>query len=278
MPIGISPVVLSFGPLSVRWFVLLAMVGLAVAVWLSLRELDHRRLGRKLALDVLAWGLPVGLLSARLVYVTGYWDFYLTNASEVWRLNVDGLSLWGGLLGGGLVVAARLRRDPLKRRRILDAVAPGVLLGIAIGRVGAFLEGAGQGLPSTLPWATQYTSPLAATPDFGVPRHPAQLYEALLAVSVFVVLQRIPERGPPAGSRVAALLVLFGLGRLGLGMLRLDPAFLFGLQIEQLIAVGAVLYGASFGVWPLVGQRLGRRALATAEPHRAAAAEDSLAA
>src|SRR5215470_5422195 len=118
MAIGISPVVLSLGPLAVRWFGLLGLVGLAVAIWLSLRELDRERLGRHLALDALAWGLPTGLICARLVYVTGYWDFYLIDASELWRLNPEGLSLWGGLLGGGLVVAARLRRDALKRRRI----------------------------------------------------------------------------------------------------------------------------------------------------------------
>ena len=76
----------------------------------------------------------------------------------------------------------------------------------------------------------------------------------------------------------ATRLVLFGLGRLGLGAVRLDPPFLFGLQIEQLIALGVIGYGAVFGIWPLVGQRLRRREFATAEPHRAAAAEDSLAA
>lgn len=278
MAIGISPVVLSLGPLAVRWFGLLALVGLGVAIGLSLRELERQRLGRRLALDALAWGLPVGLVTARLVYVTGYWDFYLTDMSELWRFNVDGLSLWGGLLGGGLVMAARLRRDPLKRRRILDALAPFVLLGVAIGRVGEFLEGAGQGLPSTLPWATQYISPLAATPDFGVARHPAQLYDAALAIALFVAVRLMPKRGPPAGSRAAAALVLYGIGRFTLGAVRLDPSFLFGLQIEQLIALAAIVYGAIFGAWPLLGMRLRRAESATAEPHRAAAAEDSLAA
>lgn len=278
MAIGISPVVLSLGPLSVRWFGLLGLVGLVVAIWLSLRELDRQRLGRNLALDALAWGLPIGLISARLVYVIGYWDFYLTDASELWRLNPEGLSLWGGLCAGGLVVAARLRRDPLKRRRILDAVAPAVLFGIAIGRVGEFLEGVGQGVPTTLPWATHYTNPLAATPDFGVPRHPAQVYDAALALVLFLGVRLMPKRGPPAGNRVAAALVLYGLGRLGFGAVRVDPSFLFGLQIEQLIALGAIACGAVFGIWPLVGQRLRRGEIATAEPHRAAAAEDSLAA
>ncbi|HEX8969337.1 MAG TPA: prolipoprotein diacylglyceryl transferase family protein, partial [Chloroflexota bacterium] len=163
MIISLDPIALDFGPLAVRWYGLLALGGLGLAIWLSLRELKRQRLSRNLALDALAWGLPAGLIMARLVYVLGGWDYFLTNLSGLWQLNIDGLSLWGGLLGGILVAAARLRGDPGARRRILDAVAPNAALGIAVGRLGAFVDGHGQGLPSDLPWATQYTNRLATS-------------------------------------------------------------------------------------------------------------------
>ena len=72
-----------------------------------------------------------------------------------------------------------------------------------------------------------------------LPRHPAQLYDGLVALILFVVLSRAP-RGLPAGSRLAAFLVLYGSARLLLGGVRLDPPFLFGLQIEQILALGAI--------------------------------------
>ncbi len=275
MIVTINPVVIEIGPLAVRWFGLLALVGLGLAVWLSLRELGVLALGRQQALDALAWGLPAGLLVGRLVHVLGWWDYYLTNASAIWQLNVDGLSLWGALLGGLLLAFARLQRDPVRRRRILDTIAPNAGLGIAIGRMGAFLDGHGQGLPSDLPWATQYASQLAATPDFGVPRHPAQVYDALIALALFVILSRAPP-GVPAGSRLAAFLVLYGAARLALGSVRLDPAFLFGLQIEQLLALAAIGFGLVYGLRPLVQLRRARPALDPAE--RRQHAEDSLAA
>ncbi|TMF01680.1 MAG: hypothetical protein E6I52_10850 [Chloroflexi bacterium] len=274
MILPINPVVVAVGPLAVRWFGLLALLGLGVAVWLSLRDLERARLSRRVALDALAWALPIGLLAGRLVYVLGWWDYYLLHAAELWRLDVAGLSLWGGLLGGMAIAAARLGRDPLRRRRIFDVVAPNAALGIAVGRLGAFLDGHGQGLPSDLPWATRYASPLAASPDFGVPRHPAQLYDALVALALFVVLRSLP-RGLPAGARLAGFLMLYGAARVGLGAVRIDPAFLFGLQIEQLLAIGAAVFGLCYALRPLLAVRARRREAAAA---RAPTAEDSVAA
>ena len=58
MVVALNPIVVAFGPLAVRWFGLLALVGLALAVWLSVRGLDGQALGRQQTLDALAWGLP----------------------------------------------------------------------------------------------------------------------------------------------------------------------------------------------------------------------------
>jgi phosphatidylglycerol:prolipoprotein diacylglycerol transferase len=265
MIVAIDPVVVSIGPFAVRWFGLLALAGLGLGVGLSVRGLEQQRLSRRAALDALAWALPAGLLAARVVHVLGWWDYYFTHATEIWQLNVDGLSLWGGLLGGLAIGSARLSRDPPRRRRIFDVVAPNVALGIAVGRVGAFLDGHGQGLPSDLPWATQYASRLAATPDFGVARHPAQLYDALIALAVCGVLLALP-RGLPAGSRMAMFFVLYAAARLALGAVRLDPSFLFGLQIEQLMAIGSIAFGAVYGLRPLLRIRRTRVAEARGQP------------
>jgi phosphatidylglycerol:prolipoprotein diacylglycerol transferase len=262
--IPIDPVLLSFGPVAVRWYGVLALVGLGLAIWLSLRALQREALGPRLALDGLAWALPIGLVGARLANVLGYWDYYLTQPAELWQINLEGLSLWGGLAAGGLIFATRVGRGgPMRQRQILDAIAPYVLLGIAVGRIGEFIDGQGQGAPSDLPWATQYASRLAASPDFGVARHPAQLYDALLALGLFGLLLLVPSK-LPAGSRMAIAVVAYGVGRLALGGVRLDPAFAFGLQIEQLLAIGAIVIGAVFGLLPLLRSRAPRRAQPTA--------------
>jgi phosphatidylglycerol:prolipoprotein diacylglycerol transferase len=176
-----------------------------------------------------------------VVHLLGWWDYYLTRPADIWQLSPDGLSLWGGLIGGGLLAAARLRASP-RRARIFDAAAPGVALGIAVGRLGMFLDGAGQGLPSGLPWATTYSSALSATPDFGVPRHPAQVYDLLVALALLAILYLTRGRFGD-GKRLWLFVVVYGAARVALGAVRLDPPFLFGLQIEQWLALGCVALG-----------------------------------
>ena len=242
MNLGLDPVLLAFGPLVVRWGNLLALVGVGLGVWLTLRDASANGIARPPILDALAWAIPAGVLTARVVHLLGWWDYYLTRPAEVWHLSPDGLSLWGGLVGGGLVAAARLRASPRRRARIFDTAAPGIALGIAVGRLGMFLDGAGQGLPTDLPWATTYSSPLSATPDFGVPRHPAQVYDLLVALALLAMLV-LTRGGPGDGRRLWLFVVVYAAARVALGAVRLDPPFLFGLQIEQWLALGCLALG-----------------------------------
>jgi phosphatidylglycerol:prolipoprotein diacylglycerol transferase len=245
--IGWTPVVVSLGPVEVRWLSLLVLAGLGLGIWGTLREARARRLPRGRVLDALAWAIPVGVISAWLVHLLGWWDSYLTRPADILRLSPDTLSLWGGLVGGGLVAAAALGHDPGRRTRIFDVAVPWAALGIAVGRLGMFVDGLGQGLPTDLPWATRYTNPLSSTPDFGVPRHPAQLYDGLVALTLFVLLRAAAGRMPD-GSRLWLGVAGYGLARVALGAVRLEPAFLFGVQIEQMIAAACVALAVTRGL------------------------------
>jgi prolipoprotein diacylglyceryl transferase len=240
MAIGLDPVWLRIGSFALRPLGLFALLGLGIGVWLTLRRLPADK-DRDAVLTALAWAIPTGVLTAHVVHVLGWWDYYLTHGADIWRLGIDTLSLWGGLVGGGAIAWARLRNNSARRLQILDAAAPGVALAIAVGRIGAFLDGAGQGVATNVPWATQYTSPLAATPDFGVARHPAQLYDALVCLALLGLLLILKDRLRP-GSAAALFVISYAATRVALGAVRLDPPFLFGLQIDQILALGAIAF------------------------------------
>jgi phosphatidylglycerol:prolipoprotein diacylglycerol transferase len=240
--ISIDPVPLQIGDLDVGWFGLAALVGLLAGIVLTLRLARLDGLPRGPLLDALAWAIPIGVVAARLVYVLGTWDQHVGDSESLWQLPLTGLSLWGGLIGGGLAAASVLGAHNVDRRRVADVVAPGLALGIAIGRFGELLQGVGQGVPTTLPWGIVYASPLASTPDVGVARHPAQLYDGLLALALLGALLLSRRWTMAPGVRWWTFLAVYGAGRVLLGELRLDPPFLFGLQLDQLIAGAAVLF------------------------------------
>jgi len=234
--IGIDPVALSLGTISIRWFGVLALVGVWLGVWVALRRAasdEHR-----IFLDALFWVLPAATVTARATHVLSDWPFYFTQPNELGSISLQGMSLWGGLLGGAVILAVRLRKSPL-RGAIFDLAVLAAALGIAIGRLGAFVDGHGQGLATAAPWATQYTHPLSSTPDFGIARHPAQVYDGLVALALFIFLMRF--RGAP-GTAARIFVVAYAAARIVLGVVRLDPPFLFGLQVDQLIAGGAIAF------------------------------------
>jgi prolipoprotein diacylglyceryltransferase len=134
---------------------------------------------------------------------------------------------------------------------------------------GAFIEGVGQGVPTDLPWATRYVHPLSAAPDVGIGRHPVQVYDALACVLAFglaTALARASPRLASPGARGALFLALSAASRVIIGPLVLESSFLFGLQLEQMVA-GACVLAASIGLWRIVRDRQhAQGAAATAAP------------
>jgi phosphatidylglycerol:prolipoprotein diacylglycerol transferase len=264
--ISINPIALQLGPLSVGWFGLCALLGLGTGLVVLLRQAHADGLPQAPLLDAAAWAIPIGVVTARLVFVLGAWDRYFADSGSMWQLPLTGLSLWGGLVGGGLAAASFLGARQLDRRRIADAVAPGLALGVAIGRLGELLEGVGQGATTSLPWGTRYSSLLSGTPDFGAARHPAQLYDGLIALLLGALLLATARTPLPSGVRFWSFLAVYGAARVALGGLRLDPPFLFGLQIDQLIAGSAVVVAVSALLFEAVQRARPRRAAASASP------------
>src|SRR5437660_5882361 len=106
MVIGLEPIWLRLGPFALRPLGLLALAGLFIGVWLTLRRAPK---DRQAALNAVAWAVPVGVLSAHVVHVLGWWDYYLTRPADVWQMGIDTQSLWGGLASGALIASATLR-------------------------------------------------------------------------------------------------------------------------------------------------------------------------
>jgi phosphatidylglycerol---prolipoprotein diacylglyceryl transferase len=236
LPSPPSPVIFEVGPFALRYYGLCIAIGVAVATWLTARELARKGYDGALALDALFFVVPLGLIGARVYHVITDYDLYDGNPHsffpgvfEIWN---GGLGIYGAVIGGflGLLLFARLRQvNPLV---LADAAAPGLILAQAIGRWGNYFNQELFGRPSSLPWAIEI-APENRPPSFTneATFHPTFLYESIWNVLVFLILLFVARRFADSlkNGDIALLYVcLYSVGRFFVETLRVDPAFLIG--------------------------------------------------
>ena len=234
--VDIDPVLAVVGPVTVRWYGLMITIALVVGTLWAIKEASRRDVRTDDLLYVIVWAVPFGLLGARILHVVDAWKYYATYPLQILAIQEGGLSLYGGLIGGIAAGLFAARQRGLSGWQVADIAAPSLILGQAVGRVGCFINGDHQGLPSNLPWATSYVNPASLAVD-STPRHPAQLYELLFDLIVFALLLMLRPRLKEEGALFLIYAALYSFGCFWISALREDMPFLFGLKQMQLISV-----------------------------------------
>lgn len=175
------PVLFHIGPVNVYSFGLMLSLAFALAVLVAFFNARNHGVDRWLMIDMALWMFLAGLVGARLVFVLLNWSYYAANPVEVFATWEGGVSFYGAILGGFLVVVAFARRRRLQLGPVADAIAPGVALAASVGRLGCALNGCCYGLPTSGLWGvfTRFAPGL---------RHPTQLYESTLYLLSFLFL------------------------------------------------------------------------------------------
>ncbi|MCC6486862.1 MAG: prolipoprotein diacylglyceryl transferase [Candidatus Hydrogenedentes bacterium] len=227
-------------------------VAFAVCTILAVRE-SRRRGGAVVLTPVLGvWALAGALLGARIFYVLQYECIQaLAQALLVWK---GGLVFYGGLAGGTLAVAAYCRLRGMRVLPVADIGAPYLALGEAITRIGCFLNGCCYGVACAWPWGVSFPQGSVAYQDHldaailgpnltqTVPLHPTQLYMTAGLVAVFVMLKLLLSKKAWDGSVVCAYLLLYGILRFLVEILRGDSLRgAAGLTLSQSISVAVAL-------------------------------------
>ncbi|HET9952129.1 MAG TPA: prolipoprotein diacylglyceryl transferase [Candidatus Eisenbacteria bacterium] len=166
---------------------------LAIAFLLGIQIFVARARARGLPEDAMhtlsLWLLVLAIGGARVLFVLTHWREYAADPLAILRLWEGGLILYGGYLaaiGGGILY---LRRRKIPVWRVGDAAAPSMALGIAIGRLGCFMNGCCYGLPTHLPWGVHFPPETLASYTFpGMAIHPSQLYLSGSSFILFAVI------------------------------------------------------------------------------------------
>lgn len=207
----IDPIALDLGPLKVRWYGLMYLIGFAGAWWLGRRRAKAANSGWKaLEVDDLIFYAALGVVLGGRVGYTLFYNFptFLHDPLVLLRVWEGGMSFHGGLLGvlGALWLFGR--KYDKRFFSVTDFVAPLVPIGLGVGRVGNFINAELWGAPTQLPWGVLFPGggPLA--------RHPSQLYEAALeGLALFLILWFYSARPRPT-------MAVSGLFLLGYGVFR----------------------------------------------------------
>ncbi len=238
-----GPFVLQIGPLSIRWYGLLFATGVLLGTWLAQREAIRRGEDPDQLLNVIVYGVMVGLLGARLYYVLFNWGYYGHRPLKILAVWEGGLAIHGGLLAGGLTAVIYSVRKKLPVLTYMDIMAPSAPLGQAIGRWGNFFNQEAFGTPTDLPWKL-YIEPYHRPSDLATYEyfHPTFLYESLWNLLVFALLyfllrrrlQRIP------GALLLCYVGLYSVGRFFVEGLRIDSLMLGPLRAAQVMSLALI--------------------------------------
>ncbi|OBG80229.1 prolipoprotein diacylglyceryl transferase, partial [Mycobacterium sp. E802] len=251
------------GPVPIRAYALCIIVGIVAALIIGDRRWQARGGEAGVIYDIALWAVPFGLVGGRLYHVLTDWPTYfgpggkgLGAAFQVWE---GGLGIWGAVaLGGvGAWIGCRTRGIPLPA--FGDAIAPGIILAQAIGRLGNYFNQELYGGDTTLPWGLEIYQRVnaAGNVDYlnGVSTgevlrvvHPTFLYELLWNLLVFALLIWADRRFNLGHGRLFALYVAgYCAGRFLVELMRSDPATEFaGIRVNTFtstfVFIGAIIY------------------------------------
>jgi len=244
----IDPIAISIGPLAIRWYGLMYLVGFAFAFWMAHRccERSNGVWTREQAGDLLFYGFLGVILGGRAGYVFFYqFPLFLDNPLYLFRIWEGGMSFHGGVIGVICAIIFYARKNQRSILAVGDFIVPLLPAGLGAGRLGNFIN-------SEL-WGRVTDSPFGIIfPNAGpLPRHPSQLYEfALEGVVLFIILLLFIRKPRPSGSVAGLFLLCYGLFRILVEFAREPDAHLgllsFGLSMGQILSLPMVVAGAAF--------------------------------
>ena len=237
----------------VYWYGIIIAIGLLMALLFCMKQRKKYGISEDDLLDGLLWGIPFGIIGARLYYVIFYLDLYRNSDGTInWREVIaiwdGGLAIYGGVIATVIVALLLSRRRKFKIGAMLDLVVMGLLIGQIFGRWGNFMNREAFGAETTLPWRMQLTT----TAGTLIEVHPTFLYESLWNLIGLLLIVFVGSKARRFdGENTWFYFLWYGIGRFWIEGLRTDSLYLFNwtiagqpIRVSQALSLVMVLVSA----------------------------------
>lgn len=266
MVISIDPNLFTIGPVVVAWHGILTALAVLAGVMTAVQvaKWNNFSITEDQIYSIALWGVPGGIIGARLAHVFDRWDVYSQNPLQIFLINEGGLAVTGAVIGGPLAGLIYVLVNKIPKGEAADAGAFGILVGQFIGRIGCLINGDANGAPADVPWAVTYTHPGAFT-QLNVPSHPWPAYEMILSAVSLFILWRLNGRLKPTGSLLLVYFILYAIGRFVLTFMRQERILFLGLQEAHLISIAILAFAVPALIWLVTASPAAAKERAAAE-------------
>lgn len=250
-----------FGTINVYSYGLMMGIAFLIANYVAVKEFTRKGFTANFANEVTVLAIIFGLAGSKILSLVENWGDFLNDPIGM-AFSPGGLTWYGGFVLATLVIWWDIHKKRYKFLTISDALAPALILGYGVARLGCHFSGDGDyGIPTSLPWGVNYSKgivpPSVAFRDFpqiaakfpngivpdNTPLHPTPVYEFIAGAIIFYVLWRMRKTTKPDGKLFMVYLVLSGLERFFVEFIRINPRLLFGLSEAQLVSIVLIIIG-----------------------------------
>lgn len=232
---------------NVYYYSLCILLGVIVAYILITREGKKQGLPKEFISDLIFYTLIIGILGARVYYCVFNLDYYLANPSEILKIYNGGLAIHGGVIAGLIFVYFYTKEKNVSFIKILDIVAPAVIIAQSFGRWGNFFNQEAHGGITTYQNLKNMHIPefiINGMHIEGKYYYPTFFFESIWCLIGFMILM-IARRNKNLrkGFQIGFYFIWYGIGRFFIEAFRTDSLMFFGLKIAQIVSLIGIIIG-----------------------------------
>ena len=232
---------------NVYYYSLCILLGVIVAYILITREGKKQGLPKEFISDLIFYTLIIGILGARVYYCVFNWDYYLANPSEILKIYNGGLAIHGGVIAGFIFVYFYTKKKNVSFIKILDIVAPAVIIAQSFGRWGNFFNQEAHGGITTYQNLKNMHIPefiINGMHIEGKYYYPTFFFESIWCLIGFIILMIARKnKNLRKGFQIGFYFIWYGIGRFFIEALRTDSLMFFGLKIAQIVSLIGIIIG-----------------------------------